>query len=265
MKRILIIGSSGAGKSTFARSLHEATGIELIHLDKVFWKPNWVETPKDEWKKTVEDLLTKDSWIMDGNFGGTMEMRIAACDTVIFLDLPRTICVWRAYKRVLIYKKNSRPDMAEGCDERFDLEFLKWIWDYPKRTKPKVEALLKQFQAAKNIVRLTSTKEIENFFDNYSEVSMIKYRRKEIFMGQVVIEIPQNVNRSFRVKDSEFGEKLLRDLEQNSNPAETPAIVPPRRNSLKEDGDAVLGIWADRPESAEEISRRIRDRNNGKI
>ena len=165
MKRILIIGSGGAGKSTFARSLHEATGIELIHLDKVFWKPNWVETPKDEWKKTVEDLLTKDSWIMDGNFGGTMEMRIAACDTVIFLDLPRTICVWRAYKRVLIYKKNSRPDMAEGCDEKFDLKFLKWIWDYPTRTKPRVEALLKRFQNEKNIIRLKSKSEVEDFLE----------------------------------------------------------------------------------------------------
>jgi len=83
-------------------------------------------------------------------------------------------------------------------------------------------------------------------------------------MGQVVIEIPQNVNRSFRVKDSEFGEKLLRDLEQNSNPTETPAIVPPRRNSLKEDLAEAFGIWADREESAEEISRRIRNLNNGK-
>ncbi len=84
-------------------------------------------------------------------------------------------------------------------------------------------------------------------------------------MGQVVIEIPQNVNRSFRVKDSEFGEKLLRDLEQNSNSVETPAIVPPRRNSLNEDLAEAFGIWADREESAKEISRQIRDRNNGKI
>jgi adenylate kinase family enzyme len=174
MKKILIIGSSGAGKSTLARRLNEAIGIELIHLDKVFWRPNWIETPKDEWKETVGNLLEKDSWIMDGNFGGTMEMRIAACDTVIFLDLPRAICVWRAVKRVLIYRKNSRPDMAEGCDERFDLKFYKWIWDYPTRTKPKVEALLKEFQDTKKIIRLGSKREIENFFANYSKVSVVK-------------------------------------------------------------------------------------------
>ncbi len=169
MKKILIIGSGGAGKSTLARQLHDATCIEVIHLDKVFWRPNWVETPKDEWEKTIENLLNKDSWIMDGNYGGTLEMRFAICDTVIFLDMPRTICVWRAFARFLIYKKKARPDMAEGCEEKFDLEFLKflkWIWDYPKRTKPKVEALVKQFQDTKEIIRLTSKKEIEDLFMN---------------------------------------------------------------------------------------------------
>ncbi len=166
MKKILIIGSAGAGKSTFARRLHKATDIELIHLDKVFWRPNWVETPKDEWKKTVENLLKKDSWIMDGNYGGTMEIQLAACDTVIFLDLPRTICVWRALKRFLFYKKKTRPDMAEGCDEKLDLEFIKWIWNYPTRTKPKVESLLERFQNTKTVIRLQSKNEIEKFLQN---------------------------------------------------------------------------------------------------
>ena len=172
MKRILIIGSGGAGKSTFARQLHQTTNIELFHLDKLYWKPNWVEPTKDEWKKTVEDLIKKDSWIMDGNYGGTMEMRIAACDTVIFLDLPPAICVWRAVKRYLFYKKNNRPDMAQGCAERLDLKFLKWIWDYPTRTKPRVEALLKRFQDEKKIIRLESTKEVEKFFVNFSPVKV---------------------------------------------------------------------------------------------
>ena len=87
-------------------------------------------------------------------------------------------------------------------------------------------------------------------------------------MGQVVIELPQNVNRFYQVESVELGEEILQDLEeleQKMKPSENPAIIPPRRNSLKEDGEAVLGIWSDRKESAEEISRRIRDRNNGKI
>jgi hypothetical protein len=82
-------------------------------------------------------------------------------------------------------------------------------------------------------------------------------------MGQLVIEIPQNIVRSFRIKDNEFSEKLLLDLENKS--VKNSNIIPPRRNSLKEDGDAVLGIWADREEDALEIARKIRDKNNGKI
>ena len=86
-------------------------------------------------------------------------------------------------------------------------------------------------------------------------------------MGQVVIELPQNVNRFYQVESVELGEELLQDLdemERKMKSSENPAIVPPRRNSLKEDLAAVVGIWADREESAEEIARRIRDRNNGK-
>jgi adenylate kinase family enzyme len=163
MKRILIIGSCGAGKSTFARRLSEVTGLEVIHLDKLYWKPNWVETDKKEWRKTVERAMQGEEWIIDGNYGGTMEMRLEKCDTVIFLDLPRTTCVYRVLKRVAFYKKGSRPDMADGCDEKFNWEFVKWTWNYPKRSKPKVEALLKRFEKEKTVIRLASKREIENF------------------------------------------------------------------------------------------------------
>ncbi len=166
MKKVLVIGSGGAGKSTFAVRLHQATNIELIHLDKLYWKSNWVEPSKNDWKKTIENLLKKDSWIMDGNYGGTFAMRFAACDTVIFLDLPRAICVWRAFKRFLFYKKKTRPDMAEGCDEKFDAEFFKWIWNYLTRAKPKVELLLERFQNTKTVIRLQSKNEVEGFLQN---------------------------------------------------------------------------------------------------
>ena len=108
MKKILVIGSSGAGKSTFSRRLSEITGIEIIHLDKLYWKPNWTEPSKDEWKKTLEKAVSKKAWIMDGNYSGTLEMRLPACETVIFLDLPRTVCVYRVIKRVaLLLRQNS--------------------------------------------------------------------------------------------------------------------------------------------------------------
>src|SRR5262245_53158006 len=119
MNRILIIGSGGSGKSTLAKDLGEATGIEVIHLDKLHWKPGWVGPDKAEWHETVRCALEKESWIMDGNFGGTMEMRMAVADTVIFLDLPRMVCIRRALKRFIRYRGTNRPDMTKGCNEKF--------------------------------------------------------------------------------------------------------------------------------------------------
>ncbi|MGC2238181.1 MAG: DNA topology modulation protein [Pyrinomonadaceae bacterium] len=170
MKRILIIGSGGAGKSTFARRLGEKTGLEVIHLDQLYWQPNWVEPDKVEWKKTVENLLKGDSWIIDGNYSGSMEMRFAACDTVVFLDFPRTTCVRRALKRSVLSYGKTRSDMGEECPEKFDLEFIKWIWNYPTRTKPKVEALLKQFRREKTIIRLKTNREVESFLSKIPQI-----------------------------------------------------------------------------------------------
>ena len=163
MKKFLVIGSGGAGKSTFSKRLSEVFGIEVIHLDQLYWKPNWVKTPKDEWEKIVEGLLKDDSWIMDGNFGGTREMRMRASDTIIFLDIPRRICLYRILKRSIIYGGKTRPDMAEGCNERCDLEFVLWVWNYPNRAKPRIDAVLKEFQDEKMIIRLSSKKEVERF------------------------------------------------------------------------------------------------------
>src|SRR6266436_5243884 len=102
MKRVLIIGSGGAGKSTFARRLNNILNLGLIHLDTLYWNPGWVETPKPEWRAIVEGLLGKDSWIIDGNYSGTLDIRIAACDTIIFLDIGRATCAWRILKRLLL-------------------------------------------------------------------------------------------------------------------------------------------------------------------
>lgn len=169
MKKIVVIGSCGAGKSTFSRRLHEITELKLIHLDKIYWKPNWTEPPEDVWKRKVGEILQGDSWIIDGNYGGSMEMRIAACDTVIFLDMPRTVCLWRVLKRIALYKKNGRPDMAEGCEERFDWEFIKYVWRFQKDKIPAVKQRLEKFGDSKKIVRLKSNRDIELFLGEIRE------------------------------------------------------------------------------------------------
>lgn len=163
MKKVLIVGSGGAGKSTLARRLGEATGIEVVHLDTLHWRPGWTEAPKAEFLEAVEEALKKDAWIMDGNFGGTMEMRLKACDTVIFLDFPRAVCLYRVIKRRLTYRSTNRPDMSEGCNEKIDYEFLHWVWTFPQRAKAAIEERLKRFENDKTIIRLRSKKEVADF------------------------------------------------------------------------------------------------------
>lgn len=163
MKRVLVIGSSGAGKSTFAKRLHDLTGLKLIHLDRFYHKPNWGQPTEEEWLGIVKELIKEDEWIIDGNFGGTMEIRMKRCDTVVWLDLPRTVCTYRILKRTVKFWNKSRPDMAEGCRERFDWEFLKYVWNFPRVTKPKIEARLEKMKHF-DLFHLKSDKEIEKFF-----------------------------------------------------------------------------------------------------
>ena len=140
-------------------------GLEVFHLDKYFWQPGWVETPKDEWLKALDGILRRDAWIIDGNYSKTIELRARYCDTIIFLDFPRTVCVWRVLKRFVKYRKVSRPDVAEGCPEQIPLHFLLWVWSYQKRSRPKILETLRQ-NADKKIVRLRSQAEADKFLES---------------------------------------------------------------------------------------------------
>jgi len=163
MKRILVIGPGGSGKSTFATRLGERLNLEVNHLDRFYWQPGWVKPSPEQWLKTVEELVSRDSWVIDGNFSGTLELRARNCDTIVFLDLSRFVCLWRIAKRLLRYRNGTRPDMAEGCREKIDLDFVLWIWNYSRRSKPKVLRLLREYSQTKKIVRLRSRAEVERF------------------------------------------------------------------------------------------------------
>jgi adenylate kinase family enzyme len=168
-RKILVVGSGGAGKSTFARRLSEILGINVVHLDTLYWKPGWVESSKDEFAETVRGVLKHDAWIMDGNYSGTLAERIDACDVVIFLDLPRTSCLWRVIQRRVKYRNATRPDVAEGCPERLSFEFCVWIWNYPKRSRPKVVKLLGEERHTGKVVWLRTPTEIERHLDRTAE------------------------------------------------------------------------------------------------
>lgn len=145
MKRIAIIGPSGAGKTTLALELSKQLNIPVIHLDKHYWQPNWVATPSAEWAVTQETMLQAERWIADGNYGSTFDIRLSKADSIIFLDYARTLCLRRVLKRILTYQKQNRPDIADGCDERFNWNFLSYVWTFNKKHKPKILKTLERY------------------------------------------------------------------------------------------------------------------------
>jgi adenylate kinase family enzyme len=163
MQRVLVIGSGGAGKSTFATALGQRLGIPVVHLDAQYWRSGWVATPSEQWHARVAELVAGDRWIMDGNYGGTLTQRLAACDTVIFLDLPRTTCLWRVVRRTFRYAGQSRPDMTPGCPERLTWAFAWWVWTYPTARRPRVLAQLAEVSRTARVVRLRSAREVAHF------------------------------------------------------------------------------------------------------
>ena len=138
--KIAIIGFSGSGKSTLARKLGEKYGIPVLHMDRVHWKPNWVENTREDEIKVVEDFLKDhDSWVIDGNyFRICAEERFSEADKILLLLFSPLACYLRAKRRLKRYKGRSRPDMTEGCNEKIDREFRRWIF-FDGRNKKKRE------------------------------------------------------------------------------------------------------------------------------
>ena len=172
MNKIAIIGSGGSGKSTLARSLGELLYIEVFHLDALFWKPGWVGASKQEQRLVQSKLVERGTWIFDGNYSGTMDIRLNKADTIIFLDIPRTICAYRVLKRWIQYRNKARPDMGEGCEERISIEFLKWVWEYPRTKKPEILKNIDTLSKEKKVIILKSSKEVKQFLNKIKDTTI---------------------------------------------------------------------------------------------
>lgn len=167
-EKILIIGCSGSGKSTFAKKLHTITKLPLIHLDKLYYKPNWKKPEKSEWEHQLEALCKCDRWIIDGNYINTLALRATYADTIIYLNKSRWTCLFYAIYRVYASSKDNRTDMAAGCAEKLDFKLYRFIWNFKKMVHPRIVALLKQFQPEKQIYVLNTKREIEAFLNSCS-------------------------------------------------------------------------------------------------
>jgi adenylate kinase family enzyme len=164
MERIAIVGCSGSGKSTLTRELAARTSLPAIHLDMLYWQPGWRHHPDPPaFHANVRDICLGPRWIVDGGFiTGNADIRFARADTVVLFDLPTVLCLYRALKRYWRYRGETRPDLAPGCPEKFDIEFYSYILNYRRLQLPKIEASIAAYCKGR-IVRLRSDRETAAF------------------------------------------------------------------------------------------------------
>ncbi|MFD1143596.1 AAA family ATPase [Larkinella insperata] len=164
MKRIAIFGSPGSGKSTLARQLSVRTGIPAIHLDKFYFNSGWEITSSEAFETAMHTATMADYWITDGNYltESTVTGRIQRADTLILLECPRLVCMWRVIRRVIRYYGQSRPDLTDGCPERFDWAFLLFVWNHPPKLD-RTRQLLKSLSGEKTILILRNKREVTQF------------------------------------------------------------------------------------------------------
>ncbi len=160
MKKIIVIGCPGSGKSTFSKSLHKITKIPLYHLDMLFWNEDKTTVEKSVFLDRLLKVIQNDEWIIDGNYSSTMELRMQACDTVIFLDFPLEVCLNGIKER----KGKPRSDMPWIGSDEDDAEFIEFIKNYNSQSRPKVTELLKRY-SHKDIYIFSNRIQAEEFLN----------------------------------------------------------------------------------------------------
>ena len=158
MLKSLVIGSPGAGKSTFARKLRDVTGIPLYYLDMLWHRPDRSNISREEFDRQLLEIVQKDRWIIDGNYQRTLRHRLEACDTVFLLDIPPKACLAGAKSRVGTAREDM-PWVETGLDE----EFRQWIVDFPKTQLPQIYQLTEEYREKRNVIIFRSREEADDY------------------------------------------------------------------------------------------------------
>jgi len=163
MQRILVTGIAGAGKTMLSLRLGKILNLPVIHLDRHFWQPGWKKMDYEKWCDKLRGLADGEKWIMDGNYDSSLEIRLPRCDTIIYLDFSRWLCLCRAVLRIFKNYGKIRPDMAPGCPERIDFTFFNFIWNFNRSERLRIWALIEKHRSDKEILFFTSRRQIETF------------------------------------------------------------------------------------------------------
>ncbi|MDY6430783.1 MAG: adenylate kinase [Bacilli bacterium] len=165
MNKVLVVGPSGAGKSSMSCKLRDILKLPLYHLDNIFWKKDRTHITREEFDTKLSELLSKDSWIIDGDYSRTYEIRMQRADTIVFLDYPLEVCLEGAESRI----GKSRPDIP-WKEDVFDPKFKQWIINWFENTRPRVLLLLEKYKSAKLVVILSSRKEGDEFINSLQQL-----------------------------------------------------------------------------------------------
>ncbi|MBE6960802.1 MAG: adenylate kinase [Ruminococcaceae bacterium] len=158
MKRVIVIGCPGSGKTTFAEKLSKSTGLPLYYLDAIWHKPDRTHIPREEFDQRIMEIFANDEWIIDGNYSRTVEMRLKECDTAILFDLPTEVCLQGAMERL----GKGRYDLP-WIEKELDPEFEGFIKDFADNSLPKIYALIEKYRTEKQIIIFKSRKETDDF------------------------------------------------------------------------------------------------------
>lgn len=182
MQRIMITGQPGSGKSTLARMLGERTGLPVFYMDHIHHKPNWEPRPMAEKVVMHDAIIEQDAWIFEGGMSSTYDSRLARADTLIWIDIPLVLRFWRVVRRTLRHWGTNRPDLPEGCIERFDhetFEFWKWIWNTRQIARNQIKRLVENPQGT-NVIHLRSLRQVNAWLDSLPYTSYQSDDKQEV-------------------------------------------------------------------------------------
>ena len=170
--KIAIIGNGGSGKTTLGFLLHETLKLPLYHLDQYYWEPNWQRKNVQDFVSIHAQLCTNEQWIIEGANHKYLPDRIKHADVILFLDMPRRLCLWRAIKRAVANWGRVIPGAPQGCSQRVFsygfFVFLRWIWSYNSKNRTRVMGLLDEARAHNKVVYiLRSSQEVISFVQEF--------------------------------------------------------------------------------------------------